>query len=416
MDDSRIPTIDHLSERGVIDRWGFFAFAVFGITGIIIAKALGTRAWLVAAAAAIVMCAYAALVQTAGTGRLRSDQAGDNCYYLGLIYTLASLAYAIFFFDPANTATTVVQGFGIALATTIMGLVLRVFFSQSRVDLHDTEDDARIALAEAAGRLKGELSQATVAIGDFAHQTQQMLVELRDQIATDLSVVQKAALESITATSAAATELLKTQTAELNNRYKRLAAGTEQIVEQMTRHGEALMAIAANGEGLAGQIGSFRDGARELSSIAAALNEQSRLLAEQQQSVSSSGRAAAQAAEVIESRMQSLNEAIASFEQKMAGRLAEVIAAPAQSLQPSMDAIHAAAARLEAGTDAFVAAQESAARKVAEHVSATIAAAANHDEALAADLVRSRSNVGKVHAALVEMTGELAEQVGGRAA
>ena len=154
MTENSSSTVDRLAERGLIDRWGFLLFALLGSSAILIANSLNMAPIPVAAGAALTMVGYAALVQTSGSGRLRADQAGDNCYYLGLIYTLCSLAYAIFLFDPANTATTVVQGFGIALTTTIMGLVLRVFFSQSRVDLVQTEDTARIELAEAAGRLK----------------------------------------------------------------------------------------------------------------------------------------------------------------------------------------------------------------------------------------------------------------------
>ena len=47
------------------------------------------------------------------------DQAGDNCYYLGLIYTLASLRNAIATFDPDQNASGIVQT-SCALATTIL--------------------------------------------------------------------------------------------------------------------------------------------------------------------------------------------------------------------------------------------------------------------------------------------------------
>jgi hypothetical protein len=102
--------VDRLSDRGVIDRWGFLSFALLGSAAIIVAKSMNAPPVAVAVCAALSMVAYAVVVQSSGTGRLRADQAGDNCYYLGLIYTLCSLAYAIFLFDPANTATTIVQG------------------------------------------------------------------------------------------------------------------------------------------------------------------------------------------------------------------------------------------------------------------------------------------------------------------
>lgn len=40
-----------------------------------------------------------------------------------------------------------------------------------------------------------------------------------------------------------------------------------------------------------------------------------------------------------------------------------------------------------------------------------LAVSARHNAALEEELARSRANVGKVHAALVEMTGELVKQV-----
>lgn len=173
MEPRRTGLIDRLAERGLVDRWGFLLFALGGAACILVAKHSGLSPVLVAAAAAITMVLYAAVTQAKGTGRLRGDQAGDNCYYLGLIYTLTSLAYAIFLFDPAETATTIVQGFGIALATTIMGIVLRVFFNQTRVDLVETEDTARLELADAAGRLKAELAATVVSMNDFGRRTRQ---------------------------------------------------------------------------------------------------------------------------------------------------------------------------------------------------------------------------------------------------
>src|SRR5689334_22344943 len=104
----RTGLVDRLEERGFVDRWGFLLFAFAGGIGILFAKKSAVEPVAVAVGAAMVMIAYAALVQRSGTGRLRADQAGDNCYYLGLIYTLISLSWAIFTFDPTATATTIV--------------------------------------------------------------------------------------------------------------------------------------------------------------------------------------------------------------------------------------------------------------------------------------------------------------------
>ena len=105
---------DRLRDRGFIDQWGLLGVAGAGVARIVTSKALGIETVWVAIGAVLLMFIYALVIGRAGTGRLRADQAGDNCYYLGLIYTLSSLSYAIFTFDPDGTATTVVQGFGIA--------------------------------------------------------------------------------------------------------------------------------------------------------------------------------------------------------------------------------------------------------------------------------------------------------------
>src|SRR5690348_9486773 len=111
MDQPRIAFLNKLQERGLADQWGFAFFAAIGSLCIVAAKTFSVPAVWVAIGAIAIMLLYAGLIARYGSGRLRSDQAGDNCYYLGLIYTLASLAYAIFTFDPAHTATTIVQGF-----------------------------------------------------------------------------------------------------------------------------------------------------------------------------------------------------------------------------------------------------------------------------------------------------------------
>src|SRR3954471_7408763 len=119
MSGARNSLVDRLKERGFVDRWGFLSFAGVGALLILLAKHSGGNPVHIALVAAGAMLLYAVMVYRTGTGRLRGDQAGDNCYYLGLIYTLTSLAYAIFVFDPSSQAQTIIQGFGIALATTI---------------------------------------------------------------------------------------------------------------------------------------------------------------------------------------------------------------------------------------------------------------------------------------------------------
>ena len=75
----RVPIIDRLRDRGFVDQWGFIFFAVIGFVAIVSAKFLGLATLYVALGSIFAMLAYAIVISQAGTGRLRADQAGDNC-------------------------------------------------------------------------------------------------------------------------------------------------------------------------------------------------------------------------------------------------------------------------------------------------------------------------------------------------
>jgi len=66
--------------------------------------------------------------------RLRDDQSGDNLYYMGFLFTLTSLGVSLYQFSVERAAEEIVQNFGIAIASTITGIALRVVFNQMRRD------------------------------------------------------------------------------------------------------------------------------------------------------------------------------------------------------------------------------------------------------------------------------------------
>ena len=62
------------------------------------------------------------------------DHAGDNLYYVGFLYTLISLAVSLFRFTGDGYTEGIVQGFGVALSSTVFGLIGRVLMSQPALD------------------------------------------------------------------------------------------------------------------------------------------------------------------------------------------------------------------------------------------------------------------------------------------
>jgi len=411
-----------LEDRGWIDRWGFLLFAFGGATGILLAKTFGVTAIPVAAGAAAAMVGYAVVVQTSGTGRLRADQAGDNCYYLGLIYTLISLAYAIFFFDPATTATTVVQGFGVALATTIMGLILRVFFSQSRTDLVETEDTARIELADAAGRLKAELQAMTVSMSDYGRETRQALEELRSQVVDALVGVQGdatkaifetsvAAGEAITAMSAGATAVVTQQSTEAAARAKRMSAATDKVIAGIEKHAEALGGIERSSTAIAASLASLERVAGRTERNLGELSQRADGMAGAQTLLARSGDDLREAVSGMTQHVKSFDATATRFDAAVIARLEEIKQSPGDMMARTADAFGRASGAMQEQFATITQGQQVFADEIARRTAESVAMLDRHNAAIEQELGRSRENVAKVHGALVEMTGTLVDRV-----
>jgi hypothetical protein len=148
------------------DQGLFFAAFVLGGIVILAAKLVGMPQGITTSVPCLLIIAYAAIAWFAPGFRAREDKIAENCYYLGLLFTLVSLAAALYSFST-NIASTqaIITNFGVALATTIVGLALRVLISQMREDPVEFEREARLDLGEATSKLTAELH---VAVGNFA--------------------------------------------------------------------------------------------------------------------------------------------------------------------------------------------------------------------------------------------------------
>lgn len=178
------------------DRGLFILFLVGGTAAVLALKLALPEAqlatWLATAAACATLFGYAGF---AARLRLPGDRLGDNCYYLGFLLTLASMAAALIQFDLSGGERGVVLerligSFGIALFSTFLGIALRVVFLQIRRELDDLEEVTRRELQERAAELKGQLLQAVQDLEGFRLRTRQVLDErlmaVTDQVSEHL--------------------------------------------------------------------------------------------------------------------------------------------------------------------------------------------------------------------------------------
>jgi hypothetical protein len=172
---------------GLLSGLVFFAIVIAGAGYIVASKLSGAPAVFVTLVPVCVMVLYACLLGFARFFRLRDDQSGDNLYYMGFLFTLTSLAVSLYQFrTDEGTADQIVQNFGVAIASTITGIALRIFFNQMRRDPLEVEQTARLELADVSRKVKRELESTVIEFSHFRRATQQSLAEAVEEINTQL--------------------------------------------------------------------------------------------------------------------------------------------------------------------------------------------------------------------------------------
>ncbi len=217
--------------------------AVFGLAFVLgVIAYLGIRVWLgnsaqmpVTATLVALMASYAAAIVWVPRLRVRMDQAGDNSYYLGLLFTLGSMAFALYDFRIVTQGSAsaagiqqIISNFGIALATTIVGIFLRVALHQMRVDPADLEAMTRIELTEAAERLRATLDTVTTDLGRFHLEVQQRSSDVMAELS---ATVKKTATDMNRHTTEAAAKL----TTAAEEAYQGILSRTRDLTQSLGR-------------------------------------------------------------------------------------------------------------------------------------------------------------------------------------
>jgi hypothetical protein len=141
---------------------GLFALvALGGFFAIILVKAnTHVSSEIVAAAAVLAMILYGAIAFRLPEVQVRTDRLGDNFYYLGFIFTLASLSAALIQLRTTPNIEDLLGNFGIALITTVIGVAGRVLFVQMRGEIDAIEEQVRRDLVSASAELRSQLALA----------------------------------------------------------------------------------------------------------------------------------------------------------------------------------------------------------------------------------------------------------------
>lgn len=214
------------------DRALFFGIVVVGILGAILLKTFpespSVRIWAPIIFDVGLQFIYAFCVMVVPLFQLREDRAGDSFYYVGLLLTLGSLAQTLWAFGVSegsdSESNQVISGFGLALATTIVGLALRVFVQHFRSDPVEIEHQARNTLVDAAAKMTTELYSVVNAMSTFQQSMKQVTEEgMRSTVTT--------ATTAITETATKFSTEVETLVSTLDKTFEKFEGSAENFAE-----------------------------------------------------------------------------------------------------------------------------------------------------------------------------------------
>lgn len=402
-----------------LDKLVFLAVFASGATYILLAKWLGVDQIWVTAVPVLLMLAYAASLFLFRRLRVEAAQAGDNLYYLGFLFTLCSLAVALARLGDGATSQDMIQNFGIALFTTIAGLMLRVLFGQMEHDPIETEREVRLQLVEMASQLRNDIIQVRSSM-DVA------LISVQQQSSEAVARYVKQ-LDSVVSEFAHKTsdnfKVFSEEAGKFNLISEKLVGSVESLVERVNQVNAPSDLLATKLSPSVDAIAEAADEVRKRAKADKAAVEKLTIAITDLTKVSEEAEARIQGIAVEGARAEETYKRLADIADKF-DQAASAARANIEHTHSTMQvfdklgstleaAVTQAGERIVQGADQVVSGQKEMLRKVEEVFSTNLQQIRNHNAALAIELEQSKQYTVKVHSELVTMTQTLTKQVNG---
>lgn len=237
---SRKYSVQYAFER-IPDAALFASFTIGGMIAIFALRWFQLPTLVPACTAGGLISTYGMTVWLSKRYRLRNDRAADNCYYMGLLFTFIALSYSLYaVIELEKKSEIVIADLGIALSSTICGLLWRVLLSQLREDPVEVEDAVRLELGDSARKVRSQLNDIVLEFQIFSNGLKQIFSETGENMARDLTEsVEKSASTFINSSKSVlekvdeAFEAFGENTKKLNGQARRTSNAMEKMVAKI---------------------------------------------------------------------------------------------------------------------------------------------------------------------------------------
>ncbi|MCY1280701.1 hypothetical protein D9M70_294920 [compost metagenome] len=135
----------------------------------------------------VFMTAYILIGHRMRDSDISAEKFADSCYYLGFIFTIASIIFSLFDLPNIGTdLTNIAVRFGAAMVSTVLGLAVRVALVSFRPNTDDAIRNVEDQVIEASRKLSDELQKSLDRVVDFRadvmRATDETIVAVKEQI------------------------------------------------------------------------------------------------------------------------------------------------------------------------------------------------------------------------------------------
>lgn len=272
-----------------------------------------------------------------------ADRVGDNCYYLGLTYTLGSLISSLISLQNSTyDGRELLGNFGIALVSTAVGIIMRLVLMQFRTEIDEVESEARMRLIEASEIFRQQLFTSK---SDFENYRRSLLMGL-EATQSELTEFFKTQSSEIASLAREPIEQLKVRVEDVEAVFGQIEKELSTLSAKTENLGEATSRLAARIDDIHVNPKRFEE---NIDDISEQLARSSELLADASTKFETSATSVRDMSKVIansEAMLVRINDAMTQFE-NIAGSRAEILKAEAASVADRINALKSMAGDAE---------------------------------------------------------------------